>query len=212
MGAPHSPATGRALSALTEISPMPICNSCLHRGEDHNWRVPACSLCGRSRPVPAAVRAQSGAAPGARCVPVVSDRAAVHLLEVCPAEMSRARSPVGASPSSGASRPPHAGAGAVFSAPAHYQPHHSTVCTSCFFPSAILKSLPRDRRDRGARPQCSGTGQVLHARRRLDLVRVRVRRYRSLLRLRRRLRARAGLLLPFRAERGSRLDWSADRA
>ena len=25
---------------------MPICRKCLHRGEDHNWRVPVCSLCG----------------------------------------------------------------------------------------------------------------------------------------------------------------------
>ncbi len=25
---------------------MPICSSCLHRGEDHDWRVPVCSLCG----------------------------------------------------------------------------------------------------------------------------------------------------------------------
>ena len=30
----------------SEISPMPTCQSCLHRSEDHNWRVPACSLCG----------------------------------------------------------------------------------------------------------------------------------------------------------------------
>jgi hypothetical protein len=29
---------------------MPICWKCLHRGEDHNWRVPECSVCGRTDP------------------------------------------------------------------------------------------------------------------------------------------------------------------
>ena len=29
---------------------MPPCQKCLHRGEDHNWTVPECSLCGRRDP------------------------------------------------------------------------------------------------------------------------------------------------------------------
>jgi hypothetical protein len=29
---------------------MPVCRSCLHRGEEHNWHVPACSQCGRRDP------------------------------------------------------------------------------------------------------------------------------------------------------------------
>ena len=61
MGAPNPPATGRALSALTKPddmqSPhtfeqrqrMPYCESCRHKGEDHNWRVPPCFECGSRR-------------------------------------------------------------------------------------------------------------------------------------------------------------------
>lgn len=29
---------------------MPNCRHCYHRGADHNWRVPECSLCGRRDP------------------------------------------------------------------------------------------------------------------------------------------------------------------
>jgi len=57
MGAPNPPATGRALSALTNPNDMhspntfeqryrmPYCDSCRHKGEDHNWRVPPCHEC-----------------------------------------------------------------------------------------------------------------------------------------------------------------------
>jgi hypothetical protein len=51
----QSPVCGRGLPTPppqvelyqpSPILPMPVCSNCLHRGEDHNWRVPACSLCG----------------------------------------------------------------------------------------------------------------------------------------------------------------------
>ena len=29
---------------------MPNCRHCLHKGGDHNWKVPECSLCGRRDP------------------------------------------------------------------------------------------------------------------------------------------------------------------
>jgi hypothetical protein len=30
--------------------PMPVCRNCLHRGEDHNWTAPECSVCARRDP------------------------------------------------------------------------------------------------------------------------------------------------------------------